>query len=97
MASNEHKQEVEISKDMLGMSKQSPTIMYEVSLLEIVFLEKLREMDFGELTVFKMNGEPRRIVLSSSHVLDDRMLSEIIKNKPELQKMLKIISFKKDK
>lgn len=90
-----NKKELEISKDMLGMSKQSPTIMYEVSILEIVFLETLRDMDFGELTVFKINGEPRRIVQSSSHVLDDRMLSEMLKNKPDLQKLLKVISFKK--
>ena len=47
-------------------------IVIEVSLFEAALLKKLRKFHFGTMTIHKIKGEPRRVEIGTSEMLDDR-------------------------
>lgn len=49
---------------------QRPTILIEVSDFEAAMIKKLREHHFGQFTIYKNNGQPTRIVIGGSEILD---------------------------
>jgi len=49
----------------------TPIIKIEVSLFEASLIKKLRTYEFGTFTVHKIKGEPRRIEIGGSEMLDE--------------------------
>lgn len=47
-------------------------IVIEVTLFEAALLKKLRSFEFGTITIHKIKGEPRRVEVGTSEMLDDR-------------------------
>jgi len=45
-------------------------ILVKLSLAEAAMVKKLREYPFGQFTIHKTNGEPIRIVIGGSEIID---------------------------
>jgi hypothetical protein len=53
------------------MNKSTKRIIVEVSLYEASMLKKLRQDQFGQFTVHKVEGEPMRITIGGSEMLKE--------------------------
>lgn len=51
-----------------------------VSLLEASMIRKLREYEFGQFTIYKNAGQPNRIVIGGSEMLNEQDGMEIAEN-----------------
>lgn len=49
---------------------ERPMMLIEVSDYEAAMIKKLREHQFGQFTIYKNQGQPTRIVIGGSEILD---------------------------
>ena len=54
------------------MQTTNSRIKIEVSLYEAALIKRLRKFEFGSLTIHKIRGEPSRIEVGTSELLNDR-------------------------
>lgn len=71
------------NKTMQKLHNSIPTdkkFTIEVSISELAVILRLREFQFGELTIFKTDGIPVRIVVGSSIMLSDEEVKNYLKS-----------------
>ena len=61
----------------IDRSKDNPKIKILVTELEAAMVKKIREFEFGTLTVHKIKGEPNRVEIGTSEMLLGRKGREL--------------------
>jgi hypothetical protein len=51
--------------------QESNKIMVSLSLAESAMIKKLRKFDYGKFTIYKQKGEPKRIEMLGSEMIED--------------------------
>lgn len=67
---------VDIPSNLVSLSRTSPMVSMDVTILEAMWIMLLRDFTYGEATVEKIGGEPKRFTVSYSVLLDDKLLLE---------------------
>ena len=57
----------------MGGLKEIKKVLVEVTPLEAAVLMKLREFEYGEMTIKKKEGKPYQIVKGGTEILDERL------------------------
>lgn len=79
---------IDISSDLVSLSRTSPMVAMDITILEAMWIMLLRDFTYGEATVEKIGGEPKRFTVSYSVLLDDKLLLERLSTTNPLAKDL---------